>query len=44
MTHAAYVAAGYVIVFLTVAGYAAWVIVRGRRLSKRVTPEDRRWL
>ena len=44
MTHAGYVAAGYVIVFVTVALYAAWVVVRGRRLSRRVDPEDRRWL
>lgn len=24
-------------------GYAAWVVVRGRRLSRVVPPEERRW-
>ena len=44
MTHAGYVAAGYALVFVTLAVYAVWVLVRGRRLSRRVAPEDRRWL
>jgi hypothetical protein len=44
VTHAGYVAAGYVIVFVTLAAYAAWTLVRGWRLSRRVAPEDRRWL
>ena len=44
MTHAGYVAAGYVIVFASLAVYATWVVLRGRRLSQQVAPEDRRWL
>jgi hypothetical protein len=38
------VAIGYVIVVGSVIAYSVWVIVRGRRLSKQVPPEDRRWL
>lgn len=38
------VAWGYVIVIGALIAYSAWVLVRGRRLSKRVPPEDRRWL
>ena len=26
-----------------VAGYALWLVRRGRRLSRTVPPEDRRW-
>ena len=38
-----YVIAAWVIVFGSIAAYAAVTIVRGRRLSKRVPPEKRRW-
>lgn len=44
MSHAGYVAASYVAVFGSVIGYTAWVLVKGRRLSRQVAPEDRRWL
>jgi heme exporter protein CcmD len=44
MTHAGYVAAAYLAVFGSIAAYAAWTLVRGRRLSRQVAPEDRRWL
>jgi heme exporter protein CcmD len=44
MTHAGYVAAGYVATFGAVIVYAAWVLRRGRRLSAQVSEEDRRWL
>jgi len=44
MTDAGYIAASYVAVFASIIGYTAWVLVRGRRLSRQVAPEDRRWL
>jgi hypothetical protein len=39
-----YVVAGYLITFLGIGTYAAWVLIRGRRLSARVPEERRRWL
>lgn len=39
-----YVLAAYITVMVLLAVYATVVLVRGRRLSKRVPPEDRRWL
>jgi hypothetical protein len=39
-----YVLAAYIAVMVLLAVYATVVLVRGRRLSKRVPPEDRRWL
>jgi hypothetical protein len=39
-----FVIAGYVVMALGLVGYAALTIVRGRRLSRRVPPSDRRWL
>ena len=39
-----YVVAGYAVTLLGVGGYAAWVLVRGRRLSARVPEERRRWM
>lgn len=39
-----YAIAGYVITVGGLAAYAAWILVRGRRLSSRVPPERRRWL
>lgn len=44
MTDAGYIAAAYVLVLGGTAVYAAWVLVKGRRLSRQVPPEDRRWL
>jgi hypothetical protein len=38
-----YAIAGYVITIGSLGGYAAWMLVRGRRLSARVAPERRRW-
>lgn len=38
-----YVAAAWVIVFAAMAAYALVTVVRGRRLSRRVPPEKRRW-
>jgi hypothetical protein len=39
-----YAVAGYVITLGGLSAYAAWILVRGRRLSARVAPERRRWL
>jgi len=38
------VALGYIIVIGLLIAYAAWVLVRGRRLSKQVPAKDRRWM
>jgi hypothetical protein len=43
MTHAGYVAAGWLASFGLLGGYALAVIRRGRRLSEVVPPEERRW-
>lgn len=44
MTNGGYVFAGYAIVFGALASYVAWMLRRGRALSKRVPPEVRRWM
>ncbi|MCB1006922.1 MAG: heme exporter protein CcmD [Acidimicrobiales bacterium] len=44
MSHAGYVAVSYGLVLGSTVAYAAWVLVKGRRLSRQVPPEDRRWL
>lgn len=43
MTHAAYVAAGWGMAAVVIGGYALALVGRGRRLSRRVPPEERRW-
>jgi Heme exporter protein D (CcmD) len=43
MTHAAYVAAGWGGAAVVVAAYGAWVLRRGRALSREVPAEERRW-
>lgn len=44
MSHWGYITAGYVITFGLLALYAVRTILRGRRLSRRLPAEDRRWL
>ena len=44
MSHTGYVAVSYALVLGSSVFYAAWVIVKGRRLSRQVPTEDRRWL
>ncbi len=44
MDHWSYVAAGYVIVFATLALYAVRTVTRGRRLARRLPSEERRWM
>lgn len=38
-----YVVAAYVAVFGTIIGYAAYVIVRGRRVTRQLPADERRW-
>lgn len=39
-----YIAGGWLVTFGAVGVYAAVLIARGRRLSRQVPPEDRRWM
>lgn len=43
MSHAGYVAAGWIATIGLLGGYAAVTIRKGRRLSRVVPPEERRW-
>lgn len=43
MTHTGYIAAGWFGTAALVGGYALAVLRRGRRLSRQVPPEERRW-
>jgi len=43
MTQAGYVAAGWGLTIGPVAAYVAWTLARGRRLARRLPPEERRW-
>ena len=44
MTDGGYILAGYAVAAFALGGYALRVLLRGRALSKRVPPEDRRWM
>ncbi|HEX6167062.1 MAG TPA: hypothetical protein VFZ30_09765 [Acidimicrobiales bacterium] len=43
MTHAGYVAAGWLATAALIGGYALSVVRRGRKLSRQVPSEERRW-
>jgi hypothetical protein len=43
MTHAGYVAAGWIATLGVLGGYGWLQVRRGRRLSEVVPPEERRW-
>lgn len=43
MTHAGYVLTDWIGAGVLLGGYALSVVRRGRRLSRQVPPEDRRW-
>lgn len=43
LTHAGYLAAGWLGTAALVGGYAIVVLRRGRRLSRHVPTEERRW-
>jgi hypothetical protein len=38
-----YVAAAYLICFGSILGYAAWMVLRGRKIGRQLPPEERRW-
>ena len=44
MTDVWYIVAAYAAVGTSVAAYASWVLLRGRRLSARLPEDRRRWL
>jgi hypothetical protein len=44
MTNWTFVWMGWGITAAVFVAYSAWVIVRGRALSRKVPPEDRRWM
>jgi heme exporter protein CcmD len=35
---------GWGITAAVLSSYAVWIVLRGRAVSRRVPPEDRRWL
>lgn len=43
MDYAEYVLSGYGAVVAAIAGYALWVVRRGRSLARQVPPDQRRW-
>ncbi len=43
LTHGGYIAAGWIGTAVLVGGYALAVIHRGRKLSRLVPDEERRW-
>ena len=40
----AYVTAAYGLAIVLMAAYAAWTVVRGRRLGRQLPPGERRWM
>lgn len=44
MDDAGFIVGGYVVTAVAVAAYAWRVVARGRRLTRALPPEDRRWL
>ena len=43
MTYLGYILVGWLSTVGIIAGFAWTTLTRGRRLSRRVPPEDRRW-
>ena len=39
-----YVIAGWSTVVIGISSYAAWVLVKGRRLARQLPPDEQRWL
>ncbi len=43
MDNMAFVVSSYVVTLAGIAGYALYVVTRGRRAARHVPPEDRPW-
>ncbi|MEI7593311.1 MAG: heme exporter protein CcmD [Actinomycetes bacterium] len=43
MSNWGYVALAFGLTAVTLVGYCAWILVRGRTLSRRLPPSLRRW-
>jgi hypothetical protein len=43
MSDGGYVLAGYLLTFGGIGAYVVRLVLRGRALSRRLPPEDRRW-
>lgn len=39
-----YVTAAYLITIVAIVAYAVFVILRGRKVSKQLPPDERRWM
>lgn len=39
-----YVGAAYGVTFAAIGGYAAWMIVRGRKVGRQLPASERRWM
>ncbi|MCB0977902.1 MAG: hypothetical protein KDB02_10635 [Acidimicrobiales bacterium] len=39
-----YVGWSYVVVIGTLVTFAVWTVLRGRRIGRRLPPEERRWM
>jgi hypothetical protein len=44
MTHLSYILSAWIVSALAIAAYCARLMQRGRRLSRAVPPEHRRWI
>lgn len=44
MSSTGYIVAAWLVTFGVTAGYALWILRRGRRLSQQVPPAQRRWM
>jgi heme exporter protein CcmD len=44
MDHLGFIAAAYGTTAVVIGGYVAWMLNRGRRLSRQVPEERRRWM
>lgn len=44
MSTTAYIITSWVVTVGVVVAYAGWVVLRGRKLSRAVPPERRRWM
>lgn len=38
-----YVGASYATAVVLIGGYAAWLLAKGKKVTRQLPPEDRRW-